>query len=95
MISDLRNLFYVSCLDDFNLSNLEERRVRSDATQAFRIIKGFNSLDLSRHWKLDQFIFTRRNGCELVGKRFTSNEEKNFFFSFTLLLTYGMIYQHE
>ncbi len=52
-----------------------------DLIQVFKILKGKGNIVTEKYLTLDNFNYTRGNGCKIIGKRFQSNEAKHFFFN--------------
>ncbi len=49
--------------------------------QTERRLKGFDNINVNDYFTIDRSNVTRNNGFKIVGKRFTSNEAKHFFFN--------------
>ena len=47
--------------------------------EVFKILKGFDNINVSDFFTLDRSNVTRNNGYKIIGKRFTSHEAKHFF----------------
>ena len=81
MIPRLRNKSYEERLKELNLFSLSKRRLRGDLIEVYKIFKGFDNLNVNDYFTVDRTQTTRSNGYKIVGKRFTSNEAKHFFFN--------------
>ena len=82
MIPRLRNLSYEERLKELNLFSLSKRRMRGDLIEVFKIFKGFDNIRAEDYFAIDQTNLTRRhNSFKIIGKRFSSNEAKHFFFN--------------
>ena len=81
MIPRLRNKPYEERLEELNLFSLSKRRLRGDLIEIFKMFKGFDNLNINDYLTVDRTHATRSNGYKIVGKRFTSNEAKHFFFN--------------
>ena len=81
MIPRLRNKPYEERLKELNLFSLSKRRLRGDLIEVFKMFKGFDNLNVDDYLTVDRTHATRSNGYKIVGKRFTSNEAKHFFFN--------------
>ena len=79
MIPRLRNKSYEERLKELNLFSLTKRRLRGDMIEVFKILKGFDNINVNDFFKLDRSNVTRNNGYKIIGKRFTSHEAKHFF----------------
>jgi len=51
MIHGFHNLSYAERLDLCNIPSLEQRRVRGDLIQVFKMLKGFDKLDYNRFFR--------------------------------------------
>ena len=82
MIPRLRNLSYEERLKELNLFSLSKRRMRGDLIEVFKIFKGFDNIRAEDYFAIDQTNLTRRhNSFKVIGKRFSSNKAKHFFFN--------------
>ena len=81
MIPRLRNKPYEERLKELNLFSLSKRRIRGDLIEVFKIFKGFDNINVNDYLTVDRSNLTRNNGYKIIGKRFTSNEAKYFFFN--------------
>ena len=70
MVPQLRNLEYEERLKVLNLTTLEERRVRGDLIQAYRIITGKDNVNCEQFFKFRENANTR-------GNIMTETEEKH------------------
>ena len=78
MIAGIRHKSYARRLEDLNLFSLEQRRIRGQLIQVFKILKGIDKLDYSRIFSLSNES-TRGNGLKLKVKRYNTNQYGNFF----------------
>ena len=81
MIPRLRNKSYEDRLEELKLFSLTKRRLRGDLIEVFKIMKGFDNLDMNKYFEIDRSNQTRSNGYKIIGKRFQSHEAKFFFFN--------------
>ena len=82
MIPRLRNISYEERLKELNLFSLSKRRMRGDLIEVFKIFKGFDNINAEDYLTVDRSNITRRrNSFKIIGKRFSSNEAKHFFFN--------------
>ena len=81
MIPRLRNMPYEDRLKNLNLFSLSKRRMRGDLIEMFKIFKGFDNMNAENYFTLDQSITRRRHDFKVIGKRFSSDEAKHFFFN--------------
>lgn len=83
MIPWARNMEYGERLRALGLQSLEDRRCRSDIIQIYKLLNGFDKLDISRFIvKLDNSS-TRSNGYKIApksGRRYRKDIFKNSFF---------------
>ncbi len=56
--------------------------MRGDLIEVYKIFRGFDNINVSDYFTIDRSNVTRSNGFKIIGKRFTSNEAKHFFYSF-------------
>ena len=81
MIPRLRNMPYEDRLKNLNLFSLSKRRMRGDLIEMFKIFKGFDNMNAENYFTLDQSVTRRRHDFKVIGKRFSSDEAKHFFFN--------------
>ena len=81
LIPRLRNKPYEERLNELNLFSLTKWRLRGDLIEVFKIIKGIENMDMEKYFTIDTSNITRKNGYKIVGKRFQTNEAKQFFFN--------------
>ena len=81
MIPRLRNMPYEDRLKNLNLFSLSKRRMRGDLIEMFKIFKGFDNMNAENYFTLDQSNTRRRHDLKVIGKRFSSDEAKHFFFN--------------
>ena len=90
MIPSLRNKPYEERLKELDLFPLQHRRLRGDLIQVFKIIRGIDNMDCTKYFSVDNSNYTRGNGCKIIGKSFSSNESKHFFFNRIVNLWNGL-----
>ena len=82
IIPKQRNKSYEDRLRELNHFNLSKRRMQGDLIEVFKMFKGFTNLNVDNYFSLARSNVTRRqNNFKIVGKRFSSNEAKHFFFN--------------
>ena len=82
MIPRLRNKPYEERLKELKLFSLSKRRMRGDLIEVFRIFKGFDNINADDYFQVNRSNRTRSNNSfKIIGKRFSSNEAKHFFFN--------------
>ena len=79
MISELRHLSYDQRLHKLGLISLEKRRIRGDLIQAFKIIKGFDKINMSKFFTLSVGSRTRGHSFKLSKNRARLELRRNFF----------------
>ena len=81
MIPKLRNKPYEERLKELNLFSLSKRRLRRDLIEVFKNFHGFDNNNTIDYITTGITSTTRNNGFKIIGKRFRSNEVKNFSFN--------------
>ena len=79
IIEEYKLLKYEDRLVRTGLTTLEERRIRGDLIEAFKMIKGLNKSDYKRFFTLAQNNRTRGHAFKIVKNRSRVNIRKNFF----------------
>ena len=81
LVPQLRNLEYEERLKVLNLTTLEERRVRGDLIQAYRIITGKDNVNCEQFFKFRENANTRGNIMKLYKPRLRKSIQQrvNFF----------------
>jgi len=79
LIPALRNKSYEDRLADLSLFSLEKRRVRGDMIEVWKIISGYENIDRTSFFELEENGITRNNGFKIVGKRFQTEIARNWF----------------
>ena len=78
LIEGYKNIDYNDRLEKTGLTTLENRRIRGDLIQVFKIVKGFDKLDYSNFFELSSSI-TRGHSYKLVKNRCNGKLRGNFF----------------
>jgi len=78
LIEGYKNIAYNDRLEKTGLTTLENRRIRGDLIQVFKIVKGFDKLDYSNFFELSSSI-TRGHSYKLVKNRCNGKLRGNFF----------------
>ena len=73
LIPEIRNKGYERRLQDLNLMTLEQRRLRGQLIETFKIIRGYSTLDPHMIFSFSQNP-TRTDGYKLVVPRFRTNK---------------------
>ena len=79
IIPELRNKTYEQRLNKLNLFSLQKRRRRGDMIETFKMLKGFDRLDIQNLFEMDNVCKTRGHGLKLKKKRFNFDTAKFFF----------------
>ena len=79
LIPELRNKTYETRLKELNLLSLKDRRLRGQLIEVFKILNGFDKLNVNSLFELAPDSSTRTNGFKLTLKRFETNITGNFF----------------
>ena len=79
MIEECRGLGYEDRLKVTGLTTLEDRRVRGDMIEVFKMLKGISKVDSSRWFSLAENSRTRGHSYKLVKCRSRLDVRKNFF----------------
>ena len=79
MVYGYEDLNYKDRLSLLELPSLEERRVRGDLIEAFKLLKGIAKLDYSLFFKLSGYSKVRGHTYKLVKNSFRLDVRKNFF----------------
>ena len=66
-------------LKDLELISLVQRRLRGQLIEVFKYLKRFNNVSPIGLFDYDFNDRTRNNGKNLIGKRFNTSVEQNFF----------------
>ena len=70
MIPELLKMTYAERLDELNLWTLEERRVRADLIEVYKITHGLSAVKFESSFEFDSNKRTRGHSCKLTKKRF-------------------------
>jgi len=79
MIPELRKMTYAERLDELNLWTLEERRVRADLIEVYKMMHGLSAVKFESFFELDSNKRTRGHSCKLTKKRFRTDLRQHFF----------------
>ena len=79
MIKGFRNLSYKDRLDELDLLTLEDRYIRGDLIQVFKLIKGIDKLDYNKFFQLADNSKTRGHRYKIVKQRCRLELRRNFF----------------
>ena len=79
LIPELRNKSYEDRLRELKLPSLENRRLRGQLIEVFKIVNGFDNIKLEDLFERATDNNTRTKGFKLKLKRFQSNITGNFF----------------
>ena len=79
LIPSLRSKPYEDRLRELNLFSLSKRRLRGKLIECFKILKGFNNVDIKNYFTLAPLLPTRGNGLKLRGHRSNLDSTKYFF----------------
>ena len=79
LINGFKYISYEQRLDKTGLTTLEERRVRGDLIEVFKIANGLDKLDFDRFFKKSSSNYLRGHSCKLVKGRSRLNVRQNFF----------------
>ena len=75
----MRNLNYKDTLSLLELPSLEERRVRGNLIETFKLLKGIANLDYSLFFKLSGDSEVRGTAYKIVKNSFRLDVRKKFF----------------
>ena len=78
LIPSIRNRSYEDRLRELNLFTLEQRRLRGQLIEVFKILRGFDNVDYRNLFELSEGR-TRNHGYKLVLKRFNRDVCGNYF----------------
>ena len=79
IIAECKNQNYETRLKTINLTSLEDRRIRGDIIQVFKLIKGIDNVDYRTLFKLADCSRTRGHKFKIVKVRSRLEIRKNFF----------------
>ena len=79
MIKGFRNLSYKDRLDELDLLTLEDRYIRGDLIQVFKLIKGIDKLEYNKFFQLADNSKTRGHRYKIVKQRCRLELRRNFF----------------
>ena len=81
---------YSDTLTICNLLILEDRRLRGDLIQVFKILKGFDKVNYQNLFELDQDTSRRGHTLKLV-KPWTRLDIRNHFFSYRIINSWNKL----
>ena len=73
------NIPYDERLAKLKLWSLEDRRVRADLIEVFKITRGYSSVTLETFFKIDSASITRGHKWKLKKKRINTDLRHHFF----------------
>jgi len=79
MIPHLKNVPYEKRLKELKLWSLEDRRIRADLIEVFKITHGLSSLSLGTFFVLDTDSRTRGHPWKLKKRRMNTDMRRHFF----------------
>ena len=79
LIPSLHNKPYEERLKALNLFSLSKRRLRGKLIECFKILKGFNNVDIENYFSFAPALPTRGNSMKLKGQRCNLDVTKYFF----------------
>ncbi len=79
LIPSLHNKPYEERLQDLNLFSLSKRRLRGKLIECFKIIKGYNNVEIENYFTFAPALPTRGNSLKLRGHRSNLDITKYFF----------------
>jgi len=79
MVPGLKQLPYDQRLEALNLWTLEERRVRADLIEVYKIINGLSAVPFESFFQLDANTRTRGHSVKLKKKSFHTELRQHFF----------------
>ena len=79
IIAECKNQNYETRLKTLNLTSLEDRRIRGDLIQVFKLIKGIDNVDYRTLFKLADCSRTRGHKFKIVKVRSRLEIRNNFF----------------
>ena len=81
MIPELRQLSYEDRLVRLQLTTLEERRLRGDMIQTFKLVNGYENVDPNRYFKLNPSVYGTRRRSKSLNVTMTRLDCRKYFFS--------------
>ena len=79
MIPELRHLPYEERLKRLNLITLEQRRLRGDLIEVFKLVKGFEDMDYKKLFKIHDINITRGHSYKFFTPHARLDVRKQFF----------------
>uniref|UniRef100_A0A3B3RWV8 Reverse transcriptase domain-containing protein n=1 Tax=Paramormyrops kingsleyae TaxID=1676925 RepID=A0A3B3RWV8_9TELE len=79
MIPGLRGMSYEERLAELNLFSLEQRRLRGDMIQVYKILTGLDAVQPNDYFNISLNTRTRGHKWKLAGEHFKTNLRKHFF----------------
>ena len=93
LIPSIRNKPYEERLKDLNLFSLSKRRLRGKLIECFKIIKGFNNVNIENYFKFTPALPTRGHSLKLKGERCNLDITK-FFFTNDIINKWNKLPEH-
>jgi len=79
MIPEIKDLPYTERLRHLKLWSLEERRIRADLVEVFKMLNGLTKVKFATFFELDTTSRTRGHPYKLKKRRFNTDLRKHFF----------------
>jgi len=79
MVSGIKSLCYADKLKNLGLTSLENRRIRSDLTETYKIINGYYNIDASLFFQFDEG--GRRGHSKKLYKRHSRLDTRKYVFA--------------
>ena len=79
MLPGMKHLSYEERLDRLGLFSLEQRRLRGDLIEVYKIMRGKDRVDREQLFPLVEGSVTRGHKFKVRGRRFRGDVRKNFF----------------
>ena len=70
MVQEFKNLSYEDRLERANLTSLETRRIRGDLIEVFKIMKGFDNIEIEKFFRLEGKGRARGHNYKIYKKLF-------------------------
>ena len=79
MIPEMKDKPYLEPLHQLNLWTLEERRIRADLIEVFKMIHGYSNVKVDTFFEFDNNGRTRGHAWKLKKNRFNRDLRQHFF----------------
>ena len=79
MIPSIRKFSYEDRLIKLGLWSLEDRRIRADLVEVYKMVYGLSSVRLSTFFEFSSFDWTRGHSLKLKKNRFRTELRQHFF----------------